>query len=281
MKSQGIDPKTAASLHPVAQSTLAACLHGVARTRGTRILPSWQVPHFDVEVSAQSVERVVRFLDKLARSLEGAGFRFEKPSGNNHHFILLHPPTGKEVLIRIMEPAKGVKRGLTDEEKESSEWKYGGRVLRPTGRVKIDVGYRPFTAENIWHEDSSQTLDDFLPEIAPACTAAAESSLSWDRHLAEQNRLYELAERRRQQEEKRHAAEQSRRSAFASAAANWRKAHEMREFLNVCEISLRRKSAGGVLTEQSSEWIAWAKGVIEAVDPLSNGYMENPSHNVD
>ena len=82
----------------------------------------------------------------------------------------------------------------------------------------------------------------------------------------EAHRLHQEEQRRRlaQQEKDRVRRERERRRDLHRMARDWRSADEIRQFVQAVEAAVLDDSR----TEAFTEWLRWARGYAEALDPV-------------
>jgi hypothetical protein len=126
----------------------------------------------------------------------------------------------------------------------------------------------PWTKEppTVWEDADGTPLEDQLTDIVVRMIVAADKQLQdaikWNKEWDRQNK--EHKERMRKEEE--IAREKARVEALYQAAAQWRKACEIRDYVAAMQ---RIEEAEKVTVDGKSllEWCAWAMAQADKIDP--------------
>ncbi len=59
---------------------------------------------------------------------------------------------------------------------------------------------------------------------------------------------------------------------MAEAASQWSSSEQVRNFIPLCETSMRE---AGVPEAKIASWGAWAQAAADQIDPLKHGYPKN------
>ena len=175
---------------------------------------------------------------------------------------------GEVVEFATRERLKQERVSITPEERRSRL--YGDRDLRvetlPTGTLKLQIGsYYTASSKDRFGDLPNQMLEDQWKNIligllnAAAVVRRSRLSREADERLRLQRELDWLAA-----EEKRRA-EQKRLESLISDVIDWRRAQDIREFVDAIGVSALERSNQPAELE---EWATWARAAADAMDPL-------------
>jgi|SRR5579885_177955 len=246
---------------------------GISRPKASRCI--------DVAVSPAQIDRALRILDAVVKALEARGMAVFAVDGDR-------PRTEARVLdervgFRIYEETKRQERELTPEEKREDArweqfrhiWPIPARYERvPTGKLVLQItdgqGLR-----RCWTDRRDRRVEQFLNSFVVGLVRAAESIKQERIDAEERRKKREEQERRRQEEERRRREEErSRREEEArfqrleAQVVAWTKAQEIRAYLAAFRAA-REKSGGVAPGSDLDNWLKWAAGRADALDPLT------------
>ncbi len=228
-----------------------------------------------VRVSEAQVGRALRIVDGMIKALEARGAKFVTVPESDMKEIRID---GEQIESVLIEETKRVRRETREDSPFAREWE-----LRATGRLRFDIGqYTPVGGQKSWIDGERHSLEDQLGEIVERLFEVAAELKKWqaDREAAdrrEREAWAQAQEAKRQEEERRKEAErrarieEENRNRLVTMARNWREARVVRRFIRVCEGVLATGPAGEPWQE---EWLTWAKGHADRMDPMTNGYLE-------
>jgi hypothetical protein len=138
---------------------------------------------------------------------------------------------------------------------------------KPSGRLGLQI-WKPWNASpKSWNDGKTRTLEDLLPEIVAAFSRIALAEKAADEKRAEKAEAEQLAaERARTAELIKH--EEARVRALRRSAANWERAHRIRDLIAAAFDGAKRD---GVAVEPGTpfgEWLIWAAQLVDRIDTL-------------
>lgn len=247
------------------------------------------LPH--VEVSVDTLERALKFLDTLLRAADALGWALVEPEpetppdrsrvGYGHE-----PPPAKprhaELLVdeesigfHIEERYRTERREPTQAEQRRMKKEYGYKpslsTSVPTGRLRFIRHSAPWPAHvdgKTWYDQGSRGIETKIPQILAELRATAAE--------VHAKRLKHEEERRQQAERERLAKElAARRAANINLVAElerqtgaWHRAQYLRCYLRAA----RRTTGNGTievsLQGRNIDFLAWADHYINQLDPL-------------
>lgn len=223
-----------------------------------------------VRISPAFRRRVVFILDALARAFEARG----------HSVTFETPPDGKRwgaygvrvdavdqhVTLQFFEPFHQVRvpleRQLAEKKKHGHYW--GPKfTLTPSGRLTMWArGHYP---ERHAGDRKDSPLEDQLGEFILSVESAFGEMRRRDVERALQEKLRQQAQR---EEELKTAAAHYRQALVLDLEAmteEWRRARSIRAFL----ADIEARVAPGARSPGFQEWLDWARGAAENLDPIS------------
>jgi hypothetical protein len=231
-------------------------------------------PTLDVRVSKPALHRALCIMDALIKALETRGYKIKVAK---HDYVHTWIMVGTEELdVYLIEKSDRSDRPLTKEEqKKPPSAIYDRWIFTPSGKLTFVIDeHWSEVAKKRWGDKPGMLLEDQLNEIVIGLITAAEGRrlLTLKRQEADHQR--KEAERRRQEQARLREAEQARRIELEQQVTCWRRSQDLGAFVQVCENALT-KERGEIVPESSeAEWLQWAYGYAEQLDPLHNGYLE-------
>ncbi len=269
-------PATLDHPHPLVRATHAGLRrggkdeYGVRHPRGDKALI--------VYVSDAQVDRALRIMDGLVRSLEAAGYEATCSAKRDEYGRATDVRNdvtidGERVAFHLVEKRRRTERQPTEKErKEAERWSY----LRDrkyfeygsTGKLSLVVGYPGgYWSRGRISDGKATPLEAKLRQFVELLLWEAVR-LKEERREKERRERRELEQRRLREEEERRRQEELRRRRHLERLANrWQRSQELRAFIAVAEGAI---AATGV--ESSSEvaaWFEWARAYARRVDPLA------------
>lgn len=254
---------------------------GILVTKAKRVL--------QLRVSRPQLDRCLRLMDTLFKSWEAEGLTIEILNGPDDKQRGTFLCSGNERLqISIEERVEEYDPGPTDEEKLHPKWEWKKRTAcratseltllldgeHVTSRTRFYRRYKDSTdmpieskAQQIWQAGVEYFQKRKQHEIeeekrrAAAEEARRQRELEWARRQAEW--------KREEEREKKRQEEQRKIKELAEAASQWSCSEQVRNFIPLCEASMRE---AGVPEAKIASWVTWANGAASQIDPLKHGY---------
>jgi hypothetical protein len=224
----------------------------------------------DVDVSPAALDRALRLFDALIRALESRGFPTTLERIGYKRYTVVHLGVenvtlsmreGRKRSAHVSEPRRPGERAPMWEPKY--DW-------TPTGLLSIALCPldQPFYRHAI-RESKRTPWEDHLNYVLVEIVRVQQDMRARQRD-EEDRQVAEMARWKLEREaESRRAEEEKRARAFVRAADQWHECRLLNEYLAAVE---------GRIAEGSSEadpgvreWLVWARGYIERVNPLSDG----------
>lgn len=212
----------------------------------------------DVRVSKASVDRALRFLNEVIRTLEAEGFSL-KP-GCEYRQRVRAEVFGQEISFAVAERSKVVAR-------RQISWTRTERDYEATGRLEFGVGARSWTPDPVLADTAKLKLESMVAQAVAAVMRKGREQLIWE----EKRRKEAIAELRRSEENAKLAekirAEEKKVKEFEGWVDAWSKAGRMRGFVDALETVWRQ---GGDLPDGSerSQRLLWMRQQADRIDPL-------------
>lgn len=145
-------------------------------------------------------------------------------------------------------------------------------------RLRIDPHYSPSGGATSWEDKEGSPLEDQLTDIVIGLAVESERShrarleqqIKWRREMKEKEER--IAREKKEAEERRErenlaAIERAKTNALLRDAARWRKAADIRAYVQAVRAALRDPSEIGAF----EAWSAWALAEADRLDPLASG----------
>lgn len=184
-----------------------------------------------------------------------------------------HEPTEAEVAA--------IERWERRQQRRLRSWNYGDWTPRPTppewdhapnGRLQVIVSEGCYGHDGLrrpFGDGKTQRIENLINAILEAF--ATWSAAIKAKRMADERRKREWQEeeRRRQEQRRRNALESKRVEALFKSLERWHQRRQILDFVAVVEAKLEADDSQD--REEVREWIDWAKGYADRIDPLCKG----------
>jgi hypothetical protein len=254
-------PMTLARPHPIVARWIA---DDRTHQKRTASLPYGLTP--TSQFASVSAKRRLRLISGLFKALEARGLVPEHDRGcvTDHWVRLDHT----RVRFDIRERYRVVRRQPKAAEKAQT-WRSDQERIRervPTGQLALKIqGQTPACLRGAeWVDRHEAKLESRLGEIVAGIivTAAFVNEVEAERARAEHARWEAQVAARRQAEI--DAAELQRKHELMKAAAAWRDAALVRDYIAAVEAALTEQN-GEVSRDRLQRWMTWASGIARAM----------------
>ncbi len=246
--------------HRLIQKTQVALEKGKADEKGI-VQPRNKIC-LDIAVTRDQVERACRVMDALVKALEARGYPVTvagDPKAKTTVNI-----DGESFEFGIDEKISRSDHLPTKEERArygKSYWMMPKYDYEPTGLLCLRIRNAPYGCRQQWADGKRQKIEDCLGEFVLGLRAAAQR----EKELREERRLREIAwaeeKKRREELERLARLDKMRAEKLTKDAADWELANRIRGYVQELESRPYR-------VEGLAEWIEWAKGYANKIDPL-------------
>lgn len=204
----------------------------------------------DIKVSKANISRVLRFMDSLIKALYARGHSIKVTDESTYLEM-----KNLKIKISIREKTKRVQR-----EQKSSSWIIYDYI--PTGKLvfKVDETFidREWTEGTVPFENQLSVILAKLEILADILTQKKLEIRLW----------HENYERERQIEKDFQKRKEDDLLAFKDTlnkAERWNKANNLRNYINEVE---SRAITNNNLTEETKDWLIWARNKADWYDPF-------------
>ena len=241
---------------------------------------------FSVHVGANSVSRVITFLNAFVVAAEERGYR---PIKGERSLVI--QVDGEPLAFSVVEQTRCVKHTPTELElvavekwekrqsRRTRNWDYIDWTPRPTipewdyepsGKLQVRIDEHSYDGiRRMFGDGKTQRIEDLINAILvglATCAAAIKAKREED----ERRRIeHEVAARRRQEQQRRDALERKRIEALSSDLERWQKRCEILDYVAAVEAKL--DAADYENPDAIKEWTEWAKDYAEKIDPIGKG----------
>jgi hypothetical protein len=247
--------------HRLTQKTQVALEKGKADEKGL-IQPRNKIC-LDVAVTRDQIDRACRVMDAIVKVLEARGYPVTVAGDPKAKTTV--SVDGESFEFGIDEKVGRSDHLPTKEERArygTSYWMIPKYDYEPTGLLFLRIRNAPYGCRQQWADGKRQKIEDCLGEFVLGLRAAAQR----EKELREERRLREIAraeEQKRQAELERLARlEKMRIEKLTNDVGAWELANRIRGYIQ----ELQKQSDA---IEGLAEWIEWAKGYADELDPLS------------
>jgi hypothetical protein len=177
----------------------------------------------------------------------------------------------EEKMSRLVVGSENIRFYVREQSKQTIEKGsyYDRHVYSPKGKLSFILDSYPRRA---WHDGKEQRLEALLGEIVVGTFQFGEilraDRLKWeDRH-----RRWEEERRLRELEEEARKKEAAKERAFRAQVEQWNLCKMMREYIIERERALNAAALEPERNQEALEWIDWARGYVDRIDPLKKGF---------
>jgi len=201
----------------------------------------------DMTISRNQLERSLRIYDALIKALEELGF------------AVLPNKTIKSKWGRI---DNGTFVQIGDQFLKI-------KLIESSGKLTLNIDEYWANRKN-WSDGKRKTLEQQLGNFILSLVKTAEEKQV--RHeieeQQEQRRIQE--EKRRQELQEIREMEIKRFQALETAADEWQRAQNIERYIEAVKADMEKQPLDNEKGEQLEEWIQWAKGKVDWLNPLKN-----------
>jgi hypothetical protein len=265
-------------LHPVVKTTYEALKGQKGSSYYYGFISSWQGGQISVRITPDSVQRAIKILDALMKSVEIRGFGVTAGGdrSENREFGSSLLIDGINVHFKLTERVKQSVHILTDVEKREQKmhsWSSAPKYdYHSTGMLALEI--TEWTRQGIqkrWadtnHKKLEHLLDDFILGAVRTVAAKRYDKKCDDEETARQEEI----RKRKLAEEQKRQAEIERIRDLELQAEQWNKSQMLKNYITEVEKRVAGKGEDKNPQENASVWLKWAKGHMERLDPLSKG----------
>jgi hypothetical protein len=227
----------------------------------------------DLQLTRHTVDRGLRLMDTLLKSLEPRGFTAQVDEEKGHTHLVAGSTT---LTISIVEQVTRTTHTPTRSEVQARDRYYdsfrvGARAeypnipqfdWHPTGRLTLTVGSWP---SRKWNDTERSLIDSRLSGIIAAIVGLAEAKRANEEEEERRRRTYEEACVLYESQVRGRNEERHQLRALFRDASRLQRANRLREFITAVEDRARHDDE---LTPEKQQWLEWAKAKADWLDPL-------------
>lgn len=237
----------------------------------------------DIQVTEQTIDRAILFLDTLLRLIEECGYKITINEDGGAVLDIL----GEKMVLRVKERIKREETAKPIDPKlhtksmlsyvdPDSAYRYTIKEYnyRSTGELCLIVKSPEFyLSDRRWCDKVNLSIEDQLSKIVPGLVKFAARSKMKRKEQEEWKHKRELEEAERREQfrlrlEKQRLAEeeQLRVEALHVDAERWQKSDLLRRY-----VEAKRKNAlekTGVIEDELDQWLRWAENQADRLDPM-------------
>lgn len=257
--------------HPVVERT-AASLRGARADEHGRVTPRAQRA-LPVTVAPSSVDRAMRVLDALVKTLESRGHvvgRTVLDGRDRLTATVSHETIGIEFSEELDREVRELTRA-EQAEKAKYPWLHSSAQYRrfPSGRLSLRIDH-PGTLglRKHWADGSRQRIERCLDAFVLQIERFAEAIKRQRSEREEAERRRRAWEMERYEKLRQIGEEEERVLTLERQAEQWRKSQDLRQFIEAVRAAGR---SGADTVPQGSDlqrWLEWASAHADRMDPL-------------
>lgn len=227
----------------------------------------------DLQITRNTLDRGLRLMDTLLKSLEPCGFTAQVDVEKGLTYLVGGSTT---LTISIVEQVTRTSHTPTRSEVQARDRYYdsfrvGARAeypnipqfdWHPTGRLTLTVGSWP---SRKWNDTERSLIDSRLSGIVAAIVGLAEAKRAKEEEEHRRRRTYEEALALYETQVRARDDERRQLRALFGDASRLQRANRLREFIAAVEDRARHDDK---LTPEKQQWLEWAKAKADWFDPL-------------
>jgi len=263
-------PEILTSPHPLVKET-KKILKGTKPDDYGRVW-SMQESCLDIRVGTQGLDRALRIMDAIIKSLQKRGYEVSARSRNDRDTSAI--VLDEKVCFGIEEGSHRRERELTPKEKKDRErwpniYTSTPYIYVPSGMLSLRIkAWGCDTLRKQWSDGTKQRLEDRLNDFVVGLLRVSAGLRANRLEREERERRWEEEKRRRDEQERLRREEEEKIQALERTVSNWHKSHQIRSFINAHREATILKQGliepGGEL----DKWLQWASDYADRLDPL-------------
>ncbi|MDH5325320.1 MAG: hypothetical protein OEZ68_02425 [Gammaproteobacteria bacterium] len=265
---------------PITETDFAVPIIKKAQKYSTQLKPDRYgriCARFGVKFSVhpKSVDRALRFLDALIKSMSNLGHKHktEKNEASTSGFVV----NGSFVSYSLVEKSK--QQLLTEEEYER---RVASRIIaRDSDKYKyVSTGVFTFSIDSYWvgnvrkswSDTPNTTVEDQIAPIIYAFQKGAENIKEAEKKRKQQEQEWERERLDREAERRRQKEEQERLDALIAETDAWITACNIRQYVDAL---YNQAKLNGAVNNDLKQWVEWASEKADEIDPLNQKETES------
>lgn len=220
----------------------------------------------DIRVTPKLLPRALRIMDAFVKAVEARAGRVSARTADQRETCVEF--LGERIPVLLEERVTRTQHVLTEAEHRhpyrAPRWDYA-----PTGKLRIQL--KEWTSKHLrkrWADSAKRRLEDVLNDIVLGLVVVADAKRARRLQREREERERQEAERRRIEAERQRREELERRQLLERQVESWTKAQQVRAFVDEVERRAQVKDKSMELGTDLAEWIAWARGHADRLDPL-------------
>jgi len=252
-------PSEPASLHSITKSVRKTLKANKPDDYGCLRCQEVSLPF--VRVTPQSLPRALALLDSIVRAAQRRGFAWRSGTGASWDATASLEIEGVPLVVGIFETVHRQVHRLTPEEKAKPSYWAPRYDFLSTNQISIRQSDYDVYLRDTPRNRVESRLNELFTILINRAFKAREQSRQQEIRAAEAA----AREAKRAEVEKLKRIEKSAVDRLLTNAANWRKAQELRAFIDAVEA----REAPDDADEQKVRWLDWARNQVVALDPFS------------
>ncbi|WP_316201288.1 MULTISPECIES: hypothetical protein [unclassified Bradyrhizobium] len=212
-----------------------------------------------------------RVTSAIFHAVEKAGGRIEQSSVKGSVTFVID---GHKLECTIADKMVRSLKQWQDQHKWTAFLEYCRSGLESSGYLRVGIATYLPGLQTQWVESSKAMMEQLLPAIVAGIMAAGPALEQMKREREEQQKRYQEQEARRLEARRLREIDEKRWAKFRELAVNWDERNILLAFITEIEVRLAKEGDVTVTDRPLSEWLAWAKSKIDALDPFRGGTAE-------
>ncbi len=208
----------------------------------------------NITVAPENVPRALRFMDTLIKLLRARGHETNNVKDTSHLVVF-----GEPLVIRLQEK-------LRYEYVIEGKYHWKTRHEHPTGIFMLRTWKNYHWHQKVW-SDGKVLIEEVLEKIVVGIELLAQKEKAKQIELEEYWAQQEEEQRIKKERHDREELDGANFQALLAQSQIWKRSQVLCEFITAIESKLIVDSE---LTDESREWLDWAKKKAEKFNPLNN-----------
>jgi hypothetical protein len=271
-------PETTRSLHSLVAKTYSVLREQVGAKRrrttyGNDYGRTWGPEGMlDIKVTESQLSRIVRIMSAIFNAAEKAGHTIrvgEGPSWRRGKEVQV-VADGVPMTFDVFEPVRGTKHIHTpSEQRDIDRGSYYGPTYdyHSTGKLQLKMSSH-HGGSRTWHDSAAQKLEDMLGVVVDTMMVFSKAEKEWLQKKAIEDKRQAEAARLRYEEE-------NRVKRLEKQLTVWRKARDLREYVQAVEHSVAKRSEQVDPAGELGRWITWMRRYADRLDPSGRDDIGN------
>ncbi len=226
----------------------------------------------DIRVGVQSLDRSLRIMDSIIKSLEKRGYVVTARNRNDQDTSAI--VFDEKVCFGIEEGSHRKERDLTPQEKKDRErwpnlYTSTPYIYVPSGMLSLRIkAWGCDTLRKQWSDGTKQRIEDRLNDFVIGLLRVSGGLRANRLEREEREKRWEEEKRRREEQERLRQEEEERIRILERTVTNWQKSQQIRSFIAAFREAAIARHGHIEPGSELDKWLLWASKYADRIDPL-------------